>query len=82
MADIELKYKKRKCEHFCCGDCIIDGKSCGNDIGNDAVCIDKFNKYKQCLDEIEKIVNKHYGTILEFYNANKKVLQKIKEVKE
>lgn len=38
-------------------------------------------EYKNALDEIEKIVNAHYGTILEFYKANKKILQKIKEVK-
>lgn len=41
----------------------------------------KADKYKQCLDEIEEIVNKHYATILEFYKAIKKIQQKIKEVK-
>lgn len=40
----------------------------------------KADKYKNALDEIEEIVNKHYATILEFYKAIKKIQQRIKEV--
>ena len=57
MSEIELKYAPRKCKHFCCGDCTLDLKSCGYDINDDAVCIEKYNKLKQALKKIKGYIN-------------------------